>query len=57
MDMRKCLAAAAHVVAVFVRVRAADFLPAGVDPQRTGWVKDEKIFDTVYAFGFPLERF
>jgi hypothetical protein len=46
--MRKCLAAAAHVVAGFVRVRAADFLTAGVDPQRTR---------CVYTFGIPLERF
>src|SRR5215831_9726607 len=41
--MRWCLVAAGLILAM-ARVGAVDYLTAGADPQRTGWVKDEKIF-------------
>ena len=33
---------------------ASDFLTEGVDPGRTGWVKDEKIFTTANVSGMKL---
>jgi outer membrane protein assembly factor BamB len=41
--MRRCLIAAGLILAI-VRVGAVDYLTAGADPQRTGWVKGEKVF-------------
>src|SRR5262245_14631791 len=41
--MRRCLLAAGFVLAIG-RVAAVEYLTAGADPQRTGWVKDEKVF-------------
>jgi outer membrane protein assembly factor BamB len=37
---------AAMIVCAGVTVAATDFLTEGVDNERTGWVKDEKIFST-----------
>jgi len=42
--MRRCAIAAVLVLAILVPMRAAEYLTAGVDPQRTGWVKNEKVF-------------
>ena len=42
--MRMCLTAAALVLAFVIRVWAAEYFTAGVDPGRTGWIKDEKVF-------------
>lgn len=53
--MRRCAAvAAALVLAVVVRMSAADYLTAGVDAQRTGWLKDEKIFTPQNVSGMKL---
>jgi len=53
--MRRCAAvAAALVLAVVVRIGAADYLTAGVDAQRTGWMKDEKIFSPQNVSGMTL---
>lgn len=42
--MRQIGVALALALAVVVRVWGAEYLTAGVNPQRTGWVKDEKVF-------------
>src|SRR5262245_66113182 len=52
--MRTSLTSTALVLAIAVRVWAADYLTAGVDPQRTGWVKDEKIFTPQNVSGMKL---
>lgn len=41
--MRRCLVAAGLILAI-ARLGAVDYLTAGADPQRTGWVKGEKVF-------------
>jgi hypothetical protein len=41
--MRKGLAAAGLILAI-ARVGAVDYLTAGADSQRTGWVKGEEVF-------------
>src|SRR4030095_691545 len=53
--MCRCAAiAAALVLAVVVRMGAADYSTAGADPQRTGWVKDETIFTPQNVSGMKL---
>ena len=41
--MRRWLIAAGLILAI-ARLGAVEYLTAGADPQRTGWVKDEKVF-------------
>jgi len=45
MSMRKPLVAAL-MLAMSASVWAAEYLMEGVDPARTGWMKDEKVFTT-----------
>jgi hypothetical protein len=52
--MRQIGAALGIALAVAIRVWGAEYLTAGVDPQRTGWVKDEKIFTTANVSGMKL---
>ena len=41
--MRKSLVVSVLILAI-ARVGAVDYLTAGADPQRTGWVRDETVF-------------
>ena len=52
--MRQIGASLAFALAVVVRVWGAEYLTAGVDAQRTGWVKDEKIFTPQNVSGMKL---
>src|SRR5262245_18193285 len=52
MHMRRLLVAALLVSAP--TVWASDFLTEGVDPGRTGWVKDEKVFTTANVGSMKL---
>jgi PQQ-like domain len=52
--MRAFGAAAALVFVLVLRLWGAEYLTAGVDPQRTGWVKDEKVFTPRNVSGMKL---
>ena len=52
--MRQIGATLGIALAVAIRVWGAEYLTAGVDPQRSGWVKDEKIFTTSNVSGMKL---
>jgi outer membrane protein assembly factor BamB len=41
--MRRCFVALGLILAI-ARVGAVDYLTAGADPQRTGWIRGEKVF-------------
>jgi outer membrane protein assembly factor BamB len=49
----RCLVGATLLLAT-AHVRSADYLAEGGDPQRTGWVRDEKIFNTTNVRGMKL---
>jgi outer membrane protein assembly factor BamB len=53
MSMRKCLIASGLLLAI-ARVGAVDYLTAGADPQRTGWIRDESVFTTANVSSMKL---